>query len=146
MKQMKANMFAAMFLIMPSLLQANDNVTQQVGNDESAVTAVLMQTWNQTGVPLIVKPVTIVDNYALAGWVQGERGGRALLMRKADGIWSVQLCAGDALKEVETLKQSHISDAVANELVKRSATAEAALPEATRAQFSKFGAAVHMAH
>jgi hypothetical protein len=145
LKKMKACMFTALLLILPSVLQAHDNVLA-ADNDENAVRTVLMQTWNKAGAPLIVEPVTIVDNYALAGWVQGERGGRALLMRKADGIWSVQLCAGDALKEVEMLKQSHISDAVANELVTRSATAEAALPAATRAQFSKFGATVHMAH
>ena len=138
-------MFTALLLILPSVLQAHDNVLA-ADNDENAVRTVLMQTWNKAGAPLIVESVTIVDNYALAGWVQGERGGRALLMRKADGIWSVQLCAGDALKVVETLKQSHISDAVANELITRSATAEAALPAATRAQFSKFGATVHMAH
>ena len=145
MKQMKTNLFAAMFLILSSMIQADDSISV-VDNDQSAVRTVLMQTWNKADAPLIVEPVIIVDNYALAGWVQGERGGRALLMRKPDGNWSVQLCGGDGLKDIETLKQSHLPDAVATELATRQTTAEAALPATTRAQFSKFGATVHMAH
>jgi hypothetical protein len=128
-----------LLLMLPSLsLLADDN--------ENSVRAVLMQTWNKTDAPLIVDPITIVDNYALAGWVQGERGGRALLLRKPDGIWSVQLCGGDGLKDVETLKQSHLPDPVATELAARQAAAEAVLPSKTREQFSKFGATLHMAH
>ena len=145
LKQMKACIFTALLLILPSLLQAHESVPA-TDTDESAVRTVLMQTWNQAGTPLVVEPITIVGNYALAGWVQGERGGRALLMRKPDGNWSVQLCGGDGLKDIETLKQSRLPDAVATELATRQTTAEAALPATTRAQFSKFGATVHMAH
>ena len=35
--------------------------------------------WDKPDAPLVVEPVVIEGDYALAGWVQLERGGRALL-------------------------------------------------------------------
>jgi hypothetical protein len=134
--------FAVFVMALPLLHAADLAAPVATGKDESAVSAVLLKTWSRPDAPLSVAPVTIVDNYALAGWAQGERGGRALLMRKPDGEWAVQLCGGDALKAVETLKQSQVPDAIAKELSARNATAEAEIPSATRALFSTFGATV----
>lgn len=134
--------FAVLMMVLPLLHAADSTALAASGKDESAVSAVLMKSWSRADAPLFVAPVTVVENYALAGWVQAERGGRALLMRKPSGEWAVQLCGGDALKEVETLKQSQVPDAIASELSTRNATAEAKIPSATRALFSTFGAAV----
>lgn len=134
--------FAVLMMVLPLLHAADPTAPAATAQDESAVSAVLMKTWSRPDAPLSVAPVTIVDNYALAGWVQAERGGRALLMRKTSGEWAVQLCGGDALKEVDTLKQSQVPDAIARELSARNATAEAKIPPATRTLFSTFDATV----
>jgi hypothetical protein len=42
--------------------------------------------------PLSVEPVVVLGDNAIAGWVQGERGGRALLWR-VDGQWEIRLCS-----------------------------------------------------
>jgi len=134
--------FAVLMMVLPLLHAADPTAPAATAQDESAVSAVLMKTWSRPDAPLSVAPVTIVDNYALAGWVQAERGGRALLLRKPSGEWAVQLCGGDALKEVETLKQSQVPETIARELSARNATAEAKIPPATRVLFSTFGATV----
>lgn len=87
--------------------------------------------------PLSVNPVVLTDDYAIAGWVQGERGGRALLKRK-DGEWKIHLCAGDGLKEAHMLEHAGIDHNKAIELTSMLAKAEAGIDKSILAKFTSF--------
>ena len=44
----------------------------------------------------MVDPVVVEGDHAIAGWVQGDMGGRAHLRRKGHD-WQLVLCSGDPL-------------------------------------------------
>ena len=56
-------------------------------NDDQAVQIVLKRQFDKPGAPLKVAPVSIEGGYAVAGWLQEQRGGRALL-KKEKNEWS----------------------------------------------------------
>jgi hypothetical protein len=56
------------------------------------VRAAIKAIWDQPDTQVDVDPVSVVGNYAMAGWTQGKRGGRALLRREHDK-WAVIVCA-----------------------------------------------------
>ena len=113
------------------------------GPDEDAIGAVMKGTWDKPGAPVMVSPVAISGDYAIAGWTQGEMGGRALLRRRHNE-WIVVLCAGDDLLKADALKHAGIAGASAEDLLKRTAVAESGIPAARRALFSKFEGLVTM--
>lgn len=86
---------------------------------------------------LQVDPVVVVSDHAIAGWVQGDMGGRALLRRKGHA-WHIVLCSGDQLKSADTLIKVGIAAAAANQLAASLAAAEAKTDPARLAMFAKF--------
>lgn len=108
-----------------------------------AVTQVLRGTYDRPDSPLSVEPVVVQDGYAIAGWVQGEMGGRALLRKQGDA-WSIILCAGDAVKEASYLVQTGMAAGTATDLVEALVVAEAGVSAARLEMFSRFGPTVFM--
>jgi hypothetical protein len=108
-----------------------------LASDADAVRAVMMKIWDGPDSRLVVDPVVLSPDYAIAGWSQGEMGGRALLRKKA-GAWEVTLCAGDDLKKPDLLMKAGMSHAMAQQLAADLAKSEAALPRERLALFSKF--------
>ncbi|MFZ2989288.1 copper uptake system-associated protein [Ideonella sp.] len=111
--------------------------------DQAAIREVLMRTFDKPEARLRVAPVVVEGDHSVAGWVQGERGGRALL-RRHGGKWQVTLCAGDGLKDAKVLHEAGITPAAASALAKGLAAAESKLPAAQRAKFSTFDGVVRM--
>lgn len=111
--------------------------------DQAAIRHVLMSTFDKPEARLAVDPVVVVGKHAIAGWAQGERGGRALLMRHGTE-WQITLCAGDGLKHAQMLREAGISKADADALARDLASAEAKLPAAQRARFATFDGVVRM--
>jgi len=95
--------------------------------DVEGVRHAMMSTWDRPDARLTVSPVVISGQFALAGWVQGDRGGRALL-RGGNGKWRVTACAGDGLKDSKLLEQAGVPASAARELVRSISAAEAKLP------------------
>jgi hypothetical protein len=114
-------------------------------SDLDAIHAVLMKTWDQPQARLRVEPVVIRGDVAIAGWQQGERGGRALL-RKPSGAqgWIVAICAGDGLKDVALLRDVGVPAADADALVQALAQAEARLDPTALTRFASFDGLVRM--
>lgn len=95
--------------------------------DEAAITHVMKSQFDRPEAALTVMPVSVEGDFAVAGWIQGSTGGRALL-KKASGKWSIHLCAGDALTQISTLEMAGIDTASAKRLAQKVATAERQLP------------------
>ena len=114
-----------------------------MADDKAVHPAVMKETWEKPEAPLRVEPIVVVGDHAIAGWVQGDMGGRALLRRKA-GAWMVVLCSGDALKSADELKKAAVPADQAATLAKSLADAESRLDPALLVQFAKFEGLVMM--
>ncbi len=108
-----------------------------------AVRAMLKSIFEKSDVPLVVEPVAVAGDYALADWEQGEMGGRALL-RKKNGNWEVVLCAGDEIREAQALRSAGIPPDLAASLSSELARAESKLSRARLEKFSSFKSLVRM--
>ncbi|MCX7304061.1 MAG: copper uptake system-associated protein [Hyphomicrobiales bacterium] len=111
--------------------------------DADAIRHLMMATFDKPDAPLTVEPVTVFEDIAVAGWSQGDMGGRALL-RKKDANWVLTLCSGDALKDATSLQQFGLSAEEAAAMAKAVVDAEAALPASVVAKFATFDGVVMM--
>ena len=107
------------------------------GTDPDLVRHAMMAVFDKPTDPLKVEPVVISGNYAVAGWVQSGKGGRAVL-QKAHGQWSIMVCGGDGLKDAKALEQTGMSAATAATLAKSLAAAESKVSADTRKKFAMF--------
>lgn len=114
--------------------------TAALADDAAEIAHVIKRTWEKPDAIIRVAPVSIDGGYAVAGWIQGERGGRALLTK--DGAWRVVLCSGDGIRSSAGLIAAGVPDAIAKSLDAKIASAEASLPSADVAKFSLFEGSV----
>jgi hypothetical protein len=110
---------------------------------EAKIGEVLHGMFDKPGGTLTVSPVVISGDFAIADWVQGDMGGRALLWRK-QGVWVLTLCAGDGIKSLEALRTAGVPQQDAVLLEQNLAAAEAALGPERVAMFSRFEGLVMM--
>jgi hypothetical protein len=103
----------------------------------AAIRKVIGAAWDKPNAPVEIDPVVIDGDNAIAGWTQGDRGGRALLKRSGSA-WRVLVCGGDALKTADALEQTGIAENDAEHLVSKLETSEAGVPAERRKQFSLF--------
>jgi hypothetical protein len=113
------------------------------GPDEDAVRHLLHTTFDKPESRLVVDPIAVAGEHSVAGWTQGDMGGRALLRRKGHE-WQLVLCSGDQLKSAETLAKVGLSADAAKTLSAQLAEAESKLSPARLALFSKFDGIVMM--
>lgn len=59
--------------------------------------------------PLEVPVVIVSGEYAVADWIQDNRGGRALLRHDADG-WHTLMCSGAQFKSPQALRQAGVQE------------------------------------
>jgi len=109
--------------------------------DEQAVEHAMKALFDKPQSPLKVAAVSVEGDYALAGWIQDQRGGRALL-KKDHGKWMIHLCGGDGLKAASYLAQTGMSAATANRPASRMAAVERKLPADQVAKFAMFDGVV----
>jgi hypothetical protein len=117
------------------ILSQNANVV--AGEQEDKITKLLMDMFNQPNNPLKINPIVVENNYAIAGWSKGDKGGRALLTND-NNKWTIQLCAGDALKDAKFLKESGVDEKIISTILKKLSVAEAKLDANTLKRFSEF--------
>jgi hypothetical protein len=106
-------------------------------SDPEAIRLVMMKTWDKPDARLVVDPIVVSGDHAIAGWSQGDMGGRALLRRKGHA-WDVVLCAGDDLKKTDVLTKVGLPAAAAKTLSAHLVAAEAKVAPDRLALFSKF--------
>jgi hypothetical protein len=110
---------------------------------QDAVVRSIKGIWDRPDAPLRVAPVVVEGDFAVAGWIQGAKGGRALL-RQTHGTWSVHLCGGDGLTRADALQGAGMAAPAAERLTKALAAAESKLPASDRQKLSLFGATVRV--
>jgi len=93
------------------------------GSDDEAIRDVLMKSFDSPASRLAVDPVVVANDHAMADWIQGDRGGRALLRRKA-GQWMIVLCGGDRIKSADAMRLAGVPASDANLLSANLANAE----------------------
>ena len=94
--------------------------------DAQAIEHSMKKLFDKPEAPLSVAPISIEGDYAVAGWIQSGKGGRALL-KKEKGKWSIQVCGGDGLKNSSALVQTGMSSTNAERLAKKVQMSEAKL-------------------
>ncbi len=112
--------------------------------DEAAIRKVMTATWDKAESLLEISPVVVSGTRAVAGWTQGERGGRALTLRSKHGDWSVLACGGDGLRDAKALAMTGMPEPTARTLAAALATAEARLPASRLTKFSTFEGLIRM--
>lgn len=113
------------------------------GQEEEAVKAVLMAAFDKPDARLMVDPIVVSGDHAIADWSQASTGGRALLRRGHHG-WDLLLCAGDEVKNPDSLKLAGLSTEDAAILAAALARSEASLPRERLALLSSFEGIVRM--
>ena len=115
-----------------------DSMDQPQSDDPLvAIPAVMKALFETAEKPLSVAPVVIEGDYAIAGWTQDGRGGRALLKKSHHG-WAIHLCSGDSLKDAAALEKTGMSSSQAMALAVKLAVAEKDIGAETLALFSSF--------
>ena len=106
-------------------------------HDSAAIRGLMKGQFERPEAPLAVDPLVVLGDHALAGWIQGDMGGRALL-GKRHGKWTILFCSGDALKSAKTLTELGIAKEAAAKLEAELAAAEGKMEPARRAMLSRF--------
>lgn len=130
-------------VILALLMAVSAAAGEQVNDTEAAIKTLMAAQFDRPEQHLKVDPVIVEGDHAIAGWVQGDMGGRALLRRKGQN-WQLVLCSGDQIKGADALVKIGLPEPVATSLARRLADAESRLPQATLAMFSKFDGIVMM--
>jgi len=131
-------------LLLTLMLPVSTVASPNESTDETGIRQIMMSTWDTPQTRLEVGPVVIKDKWAVAGWTQGQRGGRAFLTRNAHDQWQVSVCGGDGLKEASTLALTGMPESAAQDLAQQVEAAEAAIPAERRALFATFEGMLRM--
>jgi hypothetical protein len=107
------------------------------GTDAQQIAGAMKKQFERPDAPLAVAPVTVVGDYAVAGWIQGKKGGRALL-QKDHGQWVFSVCAGNGLTQAKVLETTGMNAAQATKLAQAVTSAEARLSANQRKLFDSF--------
>jgi hypothetical protein len=106
-----------LLLLMPFLAHADD---------VDAVRGLLARTFDKPDSKLVSGPIAMEKAYAIADWMQGESGGRALL-RREDAGWQIISCGGASIRTLKTLIDAGLAKADAETLLLKLQEAEQGL-------------------
>jgi hypothetical protein len=107
------------------------------GSDQEQIEHAMMATFDKPNNPLKVAPVVVQGDYAVAGWTQGDKGGRALLQKTHDH-WEISVCGGDGLTQAKVLETTGMPAATAKALASAVLVAESKLTAHQKHLFGSF--------
>ena len=114
-------------------------------SDQEQIKQLMKHQFDKPHAPLSVAPIAVVGDHALASWIQIDSGGRALLVRH-HGKWSIALCGGDGLTQVDVLEKTGMPKQVAAQLTKQLVEGESKLSPKHKKMFSMFKGEVKVDH
>jgi hypothetical protein len=108
-------------------------------DDTSDIRALISHEFDRPDATVVSDPIVIVQEFAVADWIQGDKGGRALL-RKKDGQWAIMLCSGDGIRNAKSMAKAGVPQPIASDLASKLTYVESGLPPARVKMFGLFGA------
>lgn len=105
--------------------------------NEHQITMVMKKLFEKPDAPLTVVPISVVGDYAVAGWIQGDRGGRAFL-QKDNNQWSISVCGGSGLTQAREMQTIGMKSDAAARLAAAVVAAESKLGADKRKLFDGF--------
>ncbi|MDP8567367.1 copper uptake system-associated protein [Methylophilus aquaticus] len=118
-----------------TLLHAHASAAEDV----HSVATEMHETWDKPNIPLILPVIVIHQGMAIADWIQGDKGGRALLKyHSAHQHWHTLLCGGAELTSSRHLEAAGMSAADAQALAALLQSQEQGLAEDQRQRIDSF--------
>ncbi|MGB4116140.1 MAG: copper uptake system-associated protein, partial [Polaromonas sp.] len=105
--------------------------------NEHQITMVMKQLFEKPDAALSVVPISVEGDYAVAGWIQGGRGGRAFL-QKDKNQWAIAVCGGSGLTQAEVMQSIGMKSDAASRLAAAVVAAEDKLSADKRKLFDGF--------
>ena len=126
------------FAILTCLVPAFFAIPASAHNEnEQLITHVMKKQFDKPEAPLTVMPISVEGDYAVAGWLQAGRGGRALLQR-IKGQWVIAVCGGSGLTQAAVLQSVGMKSDAAGRLASAVLAAEAKAGAEQRKAFDSF--------
>lgn len=133
------SMLAAVFTAFLTVASA----AHESHSDANGIMHVMMAMFDKPDMPLSVDPIAIEDGFAVAGWTQGEMGGRAFLRKEGDH-WMLILCTGDEIRSAAALAASGVPPESAKRLAAKIVAVEKDVSPERLALFANFSGVVRM--
>lgn len=115
-------------------------------DDQKNIRALINTTYDQPQKPVVIDPIVVHGQYAVASWIQQDKGGRVVLFRNTEGKWDIVLCSGKAVTDAEFLATTGIPQTDADALAKKLIAAELTMGREKIALFDSFNGVVRGAH
>ncbi len=143
MKKLSLVIVSAVSLLISAGSVGAHSQTEEVSREK--IKTLISKSFDQPNLPVKTSPIVIEGKVAIADWVQGQKGGRALLRRKhAD--WEIIACGGAGFKDPSGIAAVGISKEIASNITAKLSTAEAGLSPQLVKQFDSFDGVVNMMH
>ena len=94
------------------------SISIAASTDQIEIINTISRIYDKPNLKVTTNPISINENFAIADWTQGDRGGRALL-KKDNGHWAIITCGADEIKDLKNLKDAGISTNVAKALIEQ---------------------------
>lgn len=133
-------------LAMVFFLSFNYAYAKKNSNEASAIRAVINKQFDTPNSKVVINPIVIKGDHAVASWLHAELGGRAVLEKGEDNHWKIALCAGKQVNDVHFLAATGIPSSVAKDLIENLQRAEAALTPQNIKRFDSFNAIIRGSH
>jgi hypothetical protein len=118
---MKWNLYLLMLWWPSAILHAHPSVA----DDAQSVATEMHETWDKPDQVLALPVIVIHQGMAIADWVQGDKGGRALLKyHPVHRHWHTLLCGGAELTSATRLQEAGMSGSDARALAAKLAQGE----------------------
>ena len=137
--------FALVFVVAACLFSNAIAHPQTEDESRERIQKLISKTFDRPDLKVQSDPIVIEGKVAIADWVQGEKGGRALLTRKHVD-WEIIACGGAGFKDPAVIAAAGISKRIANNITEKLKTAEAKLPPQKIKQLDSFEGVVTMGH
>lgn len=130
-----------MFKFFIGFIFASSNLiasAQQLNHEQRAIQTLIGNTYDQANSKVQISPIVTARDYAIADWIQGGKGGRALL-KKTNGTWEITMCGGQGLTVTKNLVDIGIPSEQAKQLTSALKIAESKLDQQKIKLFDSFG-------
>jgi hypothetical protein len=135
--------FALVFVAATCLFSNAIAHPQTEEESRERIQKLISKTFDRPDLKVQTDPIVIEGKVAIADWIQGEKGGRALLTRKHVD-WEIIACGGAGFKDPSVIAAAGISKRIANNITEKLKIAEAKLPPQKIKQLDSFDGVVTM--